>query len=69
MGWASGSSLCSAVIKIIKPVVDNDEQRRKMYKKLIGVFEDANCDTLDECLDIDPAFDEVFNKLYPPNAD
>lgn len=69
MGWASGSSLFTGIIHIIKPAIPDEKKRQKVYVKLIDLFGDADCDTLDECLDHDPAFDVAFNNLYPPTAD
>lgn len=65
MGWSSGSILFNEVINTIKPSIVDYIMRKHIYKKLIAAFEDVgDCDTLDECQGIDPAFDEVWNELY-----
>jgi hypothetical protein len=62
MGWASGSCLMGEVIRVIKKEVPDDEQRRLIYKGLIKAFRNEDCDTLDECIGDDPAFDAAMRK-------
>lgn len=48
MGWASGSSLAEDIWDLIK----NDlkpKQRKIIASGLIDLFEDMDCDTIDEC--------------------
>ena len=42
-----------------------DDTLKRIYEKLIVAFEDHDCDTLCECLDRDPIFDEVYRSMYP----
>lgn len=65
MGWASGSRLMSDLIESVKNNVDNFESRVDLYLEMIKNFEDADCDTLDECLGEDEAFDEAWNRSFP----
>ena len=60
MGWASGSALAASLIDVICEEVPSNDARRSIYQVLIKEFEDCDCDTLDECLAIDPVFDDVF---------
>ena len=60
MGWASGSTLFSKVIEVIEANVAGQKSREEIYKGLIEAFEEADCDTLDECLGDDPAFDAAY---------
>ena len=60
MGWASGSRLAAGIIKSIKDNVGDVESREIIYEILIDNFEEFDCDTLDECQKIDPAFDRVW---------
>ena len=69
MGWASGSSLFSDIIEAINDCDVDDETRHMLYEKLIPIFEDEDCDTLQECLGQDSAFDKVYYTLYPPDED
>lgn len=69
MGWASGGELADQMIKIISKHVPDDKVRRKIYKKMINAFEEMDCDTLMECKGIDPTFDYVFDKMYPPDPE
>jgi hypothetical protein len=64
MGWATGSRLLSDIINDIKSVVDDDFVRQDIYEVLINNFENYDCDTIDECLDYDFAFDSAYHKLY-----
>lgn len=68
MGWASGSRLMSDLIESVKNNVDNFESRVDLYLEMIKNFEDADCDTLDECLGEDEAFDEAWNRSFPENV-
>lgn len=67
MGWASGSRLMSDLIESVKDNVESYESRVDLYIEMIHNFEDADCDTLNECLGSDPAFDEAWNRCYPEN--
>lgn len=69
MGWASGSVLASEMIDVIKREVKDKKVRRKIYDMLIGVFEDQDCDTLDECRGTDKAFDEAMDNIYGEPAE
>ena len=62
MGWSSGSGLFNEVIEILKDKVDDVLVREEIYDGLIPLFEDYDCDTLDECLGKDIAFDLIFKK-------
>lgn len=63
MGWASGSSLMSELIDIVKNEVKDELARERIYERMITAFQDEDCDTLDECVGEDPAFDLVFESL------
>lgn len=57
MGWASGSFLFEEIITILKEHVPSSARRVKIYEGLIKAFEAEDCDTLEECLGRDKAFD------------
>lgn len=61
MGWASGSMLLTSIIETLKTHVDA-ETRAILYPEIVNAFEDADCDTLDECMTIDPVFDEYLKE-------
>jgi len=61
MGWASGSSLMSEVIRSMKAEVDS-KPRRRVYKILIPAFAGMDCDTLDECRGEDPVYDAELDE-------
>jgi hypothetical protein len=48
MGWASGSELAESVWSLFRKHVPK-EQRKQVALKLIDLFEDRDCDTIDEC--------------------
>jgi len=64
MGWSSGSSLFSDVAEIIADNVDDDARKLIMYKRLIESFQNHDCDTLDECTDIDPVLDTLLEEIF-----
>lgn len=69
MGWASGSRMMSEIIESVMENVSDEAEREDLYSDLIGIFEDFDCDTLHECLEIDEAFDEAYREKYPEDDD
>lgn len=55
----------SEIIESIMENVSDAAERADLYSELIGIFEDYDCDTLEECLEIDEVFDEVWTEKYP----
>lgn len=69
MGWQQGPQILD---QIIENLVDSDvsyDDRKIVYEILLEVFEDFDAKNLDECLDLDKAFDEVWNEKYPPEVE
>ena len=53
-------------------LVDSDisyDDRKVVYEILLEIFEEFDAKNLQECLDNDKAFDEVWNEKYPPEID
>ena len=69
MGWSSGSSLFSDAAEIIAENVVDDNVRKLIYMRLIEAFQNYDCDTLDECTDIDPVLDTLLEALVEENED
>ena len=69
MGWSSGSRVADDLIKALQESVDDDYVREEFYKKMIEIFEDHDCDTLDECVGVDAAFDSAFEEFTDPTTD
>ena len=44
-------------------------QREETYSVLLEVLEEFEIKGMDGYLDIDPAFDEVWNEKYPPEIE
>lgn len=65
MGWASGSVLMSDIIATLQDHIDDDDLRAEIYIDIINAFEAADADTLDECLDEDPAFENAYYDVHP----
>ena len=66
---ATGSQVLD---QIIEKLVDSDisyDDRKIVYEVLLEVFEDFEAKNLEECLDNDKAFDEVWNEKYPPEME
>jgi len=58
--------------QIIENLVDSDvsyDDRKIVYEILLEVFEDFDAKNLEECLDMDKAWDEVWNEKYPPEVE
>lgn len=64
MGWASGSRVFRSVIESVTAHVPDVSARKEIYRPIIDAFRDMDWDTLDECLGIDPAYDEIYNDIY-----
>jgi hypothetical protein len=67
--WTTGSQILG---QIIENLVDSDvsyDDRKIVYEILLEVFEDFDAKNLDECLDNDKAWDEVWNEKYPPEIE
>lgn len=65
MGWSSGSEIMNAVIKAVKPIVEDKEARKKVYAPIIDVLQESDWDTEDESIGYDDAFDELMMERYP----
>lgn len=68
MGWASGSEVASRLITWIDKRFSGDPSLEEAYAEMISVFEDADCDTLYECLGDSPEFDAAYYAKYPKDA-
>lgn len=65
MGWSGGSHLFSEVITTLQKHVQDEDDREAIYVELIDAFEEADWDTLDECMGEDPAYDAAVKFLHP----
>ena len=45
------------------------DEREETYRILLEVLEEFNIKGMDGYLNIDPAFDEVWNERYPPEIE
>lgn len=64
MSWKRGSSIASDLIESIKENVALKDARTLVYFDLIEIFEAADCDTLEDCLGLDHAFDDAYNNYF-----
>ena len=65
MGWGSGATLMSRVIKGLKDEGLKDHERERVYKVLIPAMQDLDWDTEMDCLEQDHAFDAALLELHP----
>lgn len=63
MGWSSGSSLFAEIAEILVAHVSDDDEREAAYGEIIDAFEARDCDTLHECIGIDPVLDELLEDM------
>lgn len=69
MAWSTGNQILG---QIIENLIDSDvsyDDRKVVYEVLLEVFEDFDAKDLDQCNDIDKAWDEVWNEKYPPEIE
>lgn len=64
MGWSSGSPVMAEMIEVMEELVSNYSTRVELYKRFIEIFEDNDCDTLDECVCESHAFDEAYKSIH-----
>jgi hypothetical protein len=69
MSWASGSRIANDLIEVVNDIFTNKVEKAEFYEAMIEIFEEHDCDTLDECVGTDSTFDEVWEKLYPGDDD
>lgn len=69
MGWASGSSLFADIAEVIADNVTDEDERRTVYDAMIVSFMERDCDTLDECFDIDSVLDAALNEALDVDDD
>ena len=57
------------LMSVIIPMVDEHclmaGEGEQFYEELIELLEDQGCDTLNECLEENPAFDMAYYYLHP----
>lgn len=51
MGWASGSQLAEEIWEVVGKHIPS-KNKKQVAKKLIDLFEDSDCDTIDEAEDL-----------------
>lgn len=64
MGWNSGGDLFDVIIESVMDNVQDKEIRKKIYKPIYEQFLSHDWDTDNECIGLDPAFDEVLKEQY-----
>jgi hypothetical protein len=67
MGWASGSALMTDIINAFEMNCDcmHKPEALRFYRDVILAFENADCDTLDECLNLSEMFDLAMYHIHP----
>lgn len=60
MGWSRGADLFTEIAQIITDHVNDEDDREAMYMELIELFQDYDCDNLDECAGVEYILDEVL---------
>jgi hypothetical protein len=65
MGWSRGSELMEEIIPIVENLYVGAIGETEAFKKLIGLFEYYDCDTLDELQGISAAFDDALKEIHP----
>jgi hypothetical protein len=69
MSWGKGSELFSDIVEIIAENVVDDNVCKLIYMRLIESFQNYDCDTLDECTDIDPMLDILLEEMFESEED
>ena len=69
MAWNTGSQILGQILENLSDGEISYDDRKIVYEVLLEVFEDFDAKNLSECVDIDSAFDEVWNEKYPPEIE
>ena len=69
MSWSRGSELFSNIIDIIKTNGVDFETRKSIYEQMIESFMNLDCNTLNECIGEDRAFDAVWKMLNEEDSE
>ena len=62
MGWGGGTEIFSVIIQEAVKAVPDKEARKKFYEPILAVFYERDWDTVDECMGVDDAFDELMEE-------
>ena len=62
MGWASGSELAEDVWKVVRKLIEDKRARMKAARQIIELFEDHDCDTIDEAEQLCRDAGRVYDK-------
>lgn len=68
MSWTRGSDLFHEISESLVENIADPIDRKRIYYDIIRIFEDYDCDTLYELLDVrsmDRAFKEAYLELNP----
>ena len=60
MAWSTGASIFAEIAETILRYVPDEDDRKMIHKELVELFQDYDCDNLEECADIDFMLDEVL---------
>jgi hypothetical protein len=69
MAWNTGSQILGQILESLSESDISYDERKIVYEVLLEVFEDFDAKNLSECVDIDSAFDEIWNEKYPPEIE
>jgi len=69
MSWSRGSEIMTEIITCLMDKVPDDTERQDIYEELIEIFENYDCDTLNECFDDDSIFKVAYKSLHPMEND
>ncbi len=60
MAWSTGASIFAEIAETIFRYVPDEDDRKVIYQELVELFQDYDCDNLNECANIDFMLDEVL---------
>jgi len=69
MALNNGSQILNQIIESLEDSEVSYDDRKIVYEILLEVFEDFDAKNLEECMDMDKAWDEVWNEKYPPEVE
>lgn len=69
MGWSGGTEIMSTIIEQAMKYIPFEKNRTGFYREVIKPMENADWNTEEECLGIDPCFDQLLLEKNPELAE
>lgn len=63
MRWTFGADVMSDIIQVLLEEISEENKRYNIYEQLINIFDNYDCNELQECIGFDSSFDLALQKI------